>query len=325
VFGWAGGLAMLMLAFGVFLVPTARYPVGLLNIEGYELYGWAGAALMIAATLVCALSTHRRIAALASSPAIHLPLGESLRKMRQTLANKAFLILLGATLFAFMNTGMAFSTAAYLLTYYWEMPQSGFLAYSVSLFVGVVGAFFLIGFLQSRIEKRTGAVVIGILSLIVAVLPYGLRIAGQFPANNTPMLIPLLFALITVSNGLAVASAILVQSMASDIIEASQERTGERTEGLFFSAYFFTQKCATGLGIFLAGSIVSASQFPAKALPGKVAQTVLDDFASYFLISLVLAALASIACISRFPITRADHEQRLARLAAANGAPPEVP
>ena len=38
---------MLMLAFGVFLVPSARYPVGQLNLVGYGLYGWTGAVLMI--------------------------------------------------------------------------------------------------------------------------------------------------------------------------------------------------------------------------------------------------------------------------------------
>ncbi|MFM5885560.1 MAG: MFS transporter [Novosphingobium sp.] len=322
VFAWAGGLIMLILAFGVFLVPSPRYSSGLLNIDGYKLYGWAGAAMMVVATLICALSTHRRIAALASTPPTHLPLGQTVRKIGGILANHAFLILLGCTLFAYINLGMTFSTATYLLTYYWEMPQSGFIAYSISLFVGVVGAFFLIGFLQSRIEKRSGAVVTALLSLAFGVTPYLLRMTGQFPENGQPWLIPSLFSLVTISNGLAVASSMLVQSMGADVIEASQERTGERTEGLFYSAYFFTQKCATGFGIFLAGSIVTASGFPAKARPGAVAAPVLDTFALYFLIALTLIALTSIAFIARFPITRADHAQRLARLAGQDDAAP---
>lgn len=319
VFAWAGGLAMLVLAFGVFLVPNAQYPSGLLNIVGYQHYGWAGAALMVAATLGSALTTHKRIAALDSEPPTHLPLRETLVKMRRTLANRAFLLLLGSTLFTYINLGMTFSTATYLLTYYWEMPQSGFLAYSVSLFVGVVGAFLLIGALQSRIEKRTGAVVLGLASLAIGVLPYLLRMSGMFPENNTPALIPMLFTLVTISNGLAVAASMLVQSMASDVIEASQELTGERTEGLFFSAYFFTQKCATGIGIFLAGSIVSASGFPARARPGAVAPDVLSSFAMGFIIALIIVGLASTACIYRFPITRADHQRRIDKLAQASG------
>ena len=321
IFAWAGGLAMLMLAFGVFLVPSAKYPVGQLNVDGYGYYGWTGAALMIVAALVAAISTHRRIAKLDSSPPVHLPLGETARKIFRTLANRAFLILLATTLFNYINVGMTFSTATYVLTYYWEMPQAGFLVYSVSLFVGVIGAFLLVGFLQSRIEKRTGAVVCALVSLAFGLSPYLLRFAGEFPANDSPQLIPLLFTLVTISNGLAVSASILVQSMAADIIEASQERTGERTEGLFFSAYFFTQKCATGVGIFLAGTIVSASGFPAKAIPGQVSAAVLNHFALYFVSVLTVISLIGTAIISRFPITRADHEARIAKLAANASRP----
>ena len=316
VFAWVGGLAMLMLAFGVFLVPSARYPVGQLNLDGYGYYGWAGAALMVGSALIGALSTHKRIAQLDSSPAEHLPFGETVRKIARILANQAFLIVLGTTLCNYINLGMTYSTATYILTYYWEMPQAGFLAYSVALFLGVVGAFILIGFLQSRIEKRSGAVVCALASLAVGLAPYLLRFAGEFPAVGSPALIPLLFTFVAISNGLAVAAGMLVSSMAADIIEASQEQTGERTEGLFFSAYFFTQKCATGFGIFLAGTIVSASGFPARARPGEVSPEVLDHFAVYFVIVLTLISLASTAIIARFPITRAQHAARIAKLAA---------
>lgn len=325
VFAWAGGLAMLMLAFGVFLVPSARYPVGQLNLDGYGYYGWTGAGLMVFAALVAALSTHRRIARLDSSPPVHLPLGQTIRKIGRTLANHAFLILLATTLFNYVNLGMTYSATTYILTYYWEMPQAGFLAYSGSLFVGVVGAFLLVGFLQSRIEKRTGAVACMAISLLIGLSPYLLRFTGWFPENNQPWLIPLLFTLVTVSNGLAVAGGMMTQSMGADIIEASQERTGERTEGLFFSAYFFTQKCATGVGIFLAGTIVSASGFPAKARPGEVPTAVLDQFAIYFVITFTVISLLGIAAISRFPITRADHERRIARLSGTAGSQADTP
>eukprot|EP01034_Spumella_vulgaris_P021527 gene21527-27562_t len=139
VFGWAGGLVMLTLAFGFFLVPSEKYPVGQLNLDGYQLYGWTGAVLMILATSVSALTTHRRLAHPDAAPPTHLPLGQTLRKIKTILSNKAFLVLLGSSVFAFVNQGLTFSITAYLLTYYWLMPQAGFIAYSATLFVGVVG------------------------------------------------------------------------------------------------------------------------------------------------------------------------------------------
>ncbi|MFM5917301.1 MAG: MFS transporter [Novosphingobium sp.] len=321
ILAWVGGLVMLMLAFGVFLVPSARYPIGQLNLDGYGRYGWAGAVLMVIGATVGALSTHSRIARLSTAPSEHLPLGQTVRKIAAILSNRAFLIVLGSTLCNYVNLGMSYSTATYILTYYWEMPQAGFIAYSIALFVGVIGALGLVALVQSRIEKRNGAVICALLSLVIGLAPYLLRFAGLFPTNNSPSLIPLLFVLIAISNGLAVVVGVMVQSMAADVIEASQEHTGERSEGIFFSAYFFTQKCATGVGIFLAGMIVSLSQFPSRAKPGEVAPAILDHFALYFVIVLGVVSLIGAAVISRFPITRADHAARLAKLEEALASP----
>lgn len=318
LFAWAAGLLMLTLAFAVFLVPSAKYSVGQLNVDGYHAYGVTGAVLMLVAAFVSALTTHKRLAKLPDTAPTHLPLGETFRNIRRTLSNRAYLILIVSSLFAFVNQGMTFSITTYLMTYYWEMPQAGFLAYSATLFVGVIGAFFLVGALQSRMEKKTGAVLSGCISLTFGVAPYLLRFAGMFPENGAPTLIPTLFTLITISNAFAVCTMMLGQSMAADIIEASEAETGERNEGLFFSGYFFVQKCSHGIGIFLSGTIVSLSGFPAQAKPGQVPQSVLDNFAFYFLIVLVVIAIAAILPIMRFPITRSDHEARLVALAAAN-------
>lgn len=317
LFGWGGGLTMLTLAFAVFLVPEPGYPVGQLNVHGYQLYGWTGAALMVVAATVSALTTHNRLARLPDTPPTHLPLGETFRQIGKSLSNRAYLILLLSAVFAYVNQGMTFSATTYTMTYYWEMPQAGFLAYSATLFVGVIGAFLLVGALQERMEKRTGSIVSGVISLVFAVIPYTMRLIDAFPDNNTPLLIPLLFTLITISNAFAVCSFMLAQSMAADVVEASQAETGDRTEGLFFAGYFFVQKCATGIGIFLTGNIVSLSGFPQNARPGAVAEATLGNFAIYYLIVLIIFAVASIAAITRFPITRSDHKERIRLLAVA--------
>lgn len=317
LFGWGGGLVMLTLAFGVFLVPEPGYPVGQLNMHGYELYAWTGAGLMILATLVSALTTHRRLAYLPDTAPTHLPLGQTLRQIGKILSNRAYLVLILSSVFAFANQGMSFSATTYAMTYFWEMPQAGFIAYSVTLFIGVIGAFLLVGALQAHMEKRTGAIMASVISLAVAVIPYSMRLAGLFPENSSPLLIPLLFTLITISNAFAVCAFMLAQSMAADVIEASQAETGERAEGLFFSGYFFVQKCASGVGIFLTGAIVSLSGFPDKARPGAVDGSVLQSFAIYFLLVMIVFGITSILILRRFPITRADHARRLHQLAVA--------
>ena len=62
LFGWAGGLLMLFLAFGVFLVPDEGHAVGQLNPEGYWAYGLTGGALIAVAVLFSAAMQHKRVA-----------------------------------------------------------------------------------------------------------------------------------------------------------------------------------------------------------------------------------------------------------------------
>ena len=70
MFGWLGGISMLLITFTVFLAPTAQYPIGQLNPDGYKSYALYAAVFMTAAILISALGTHREIARLPKPPPV---------------------------------------------------------------------------------------------------------------------------------------------------------------------------------------------------------------------------------------------------------------
>ncbi|MGZ5959476.1 MAG: MFS transporter, partial [Rhizomicrobium sp.] len=122
MFGWLGGLGMTALAYLVFLVPSAKYPVGQLNPVGYSQYGAVSAAVMFVVILVSAAGTHRRIPFLRHPPAgprrsIFAYAGE----MLSTLTHRSFLMMLGVGLFAAMGQGLNFALSIYLATWFWEL------------------------------------------------------------------------------------------------------------------------------------------------------------------------------------------------------------
>ncbi|MFN2259949.1 MAG: MFS transporter, partial [Parasphingopyxis sp.] len=100
MFGWAGGLTMLALAYVVFLSPSADYPVGLLNKDGYQQYALVGSVAMFVAIIVSAASTHKRIAALTHPPRERVSVLNMLRAMAATLRNRSFAILMATGFFA---------------------------------------------------------------------------------------------------------------------------------------------------------------------------------------------------------------------------------
>lgn len=320
LFGWAGGLLMLVLAFGVLLTPGPGYPVGQLNPAGYHRFAAVGAVLMLVAVLVSAIGTHRLLARLPASAPERLPLGATFRAIGHTLANRPFLILMAAGIFAYANQGITFALANYLLLYVWEFPKAAFVIYATTLFGGVVIAFLCVPALSRRLGKKDAAALCAVLAMVLGTLPYWLRVAGLFPANGTPLAMPLFLLLVGLSTGAGVCVMILTTSMMADVTEASEARTGKRNEGLFFAGYFFMQKCVTGIGIFLSGSLLAWIGFPADAQPGGVATEVIHRLALSFAALTLLFGLVGAWCYTRFPFGREDHERRLRQLAVTAAA-----
>ena len=280
---------------------------------------------MLGAVVISAAGQHKRIAVsnLADvKPAMSL--SHILRDMRDTLSNRAFLWLVFAALFGFVNQGITFAMNNYLLSFFWQFTRGEMVAYVFLLFGTMIAAFILVAPISAKLGKRDGAILAGAISLIVNSGIYFAWIYGFFPGLPGKPSVAWMFGLVFVSNSFSIILMILSSSMMADVVEASQSETGRRSEGLFFAGYFFMQKCATGIGIFAAGMILSFAAFPAGAKPGQVSNAVLGDLALGYMLSVLVIGIVGLIVMRRFPISRADHEARLALLGDAARAEPDA-
>lgn len=331
IFGWLGGMGMLLVTFNVFLHPTARYPVGQLNPEGYRHYAIAAALLMTAAILTSASGTHREIARLPRPPIKRTDLAGTFRGILGTLKRRPFVILLVSGVFSYTNQGLLFALSTYFNTFLWGFPASVLAIFTVAVLAGVGLAFLFAGWTSRIWGKRKAAVGCVLVYVVTAATPLTLRLIGRFPENGSPALLPILMTTTMFSTMLGVASAILSASMMADVVEDAQAETGERSEGLFFAGSFFMQKCVSGLGLFLSGAILSAVHFPTGAVPGHVPTPVLHHLIMVYVSLSATLSLISAAVLARFPLGEADHRRRLETLAEAAahvtlpGGEPEFP
>ncbi|MEQ1726260.1 MAG: MFS transporter [Sphingopyxis sp.] len=308
LFGWGGGLAMLALAYAVFF----GGPRGLTDPAGYFGYALTGAVMMAGAVMLSAAGQHRRIAR-PSPPRAEMAAGlrAIAKEMTRTLSNRAFLWLVAATLFAFINQGITFALTNYLLGFFWQLSQGEMIGYVVMLFASMVAAFLIVAPLSARMGKRNGAIVAGVFSLGFNSIIYLAWLGDIFPGLPGKPSVPSLFTLVFLSNSMAICLMILSSSMMADVVEASQQETGRRSEGLFFAGYFFMQKMATGVGIFIAGQILSLAAFPAATRPGQVSGTVLGNLATGYVIAVFVIGIVGLLILRHFPISRSDHDARL--------------
>lgn len=318
-FFFLAGAALTFFTYLVLLQPSAEYPVGQLNPEGYKRYALVAGLLMLMAMVISALGTHRNL--IDSSQAIkrHAGLGEIVREVIATFSNRPFLMVTGAGVMKSMALGTSGSLLLYFSTYYW-----GLSAREISILVidGTIAAFLasvIARPVSARLGKKTTAILFYVLSYIVAIVPITLRYFGLFVENGSPLLVPLLFTVGLIYGTLGIGATIMTSSMIADVVENSQLSTGRRSEGLIFSASSIVNKSVSGLGILTAGLILSTIDFPAGASPGEVPPETVASLALYVPIVGVLYFIGALL-LSRYPINRAMHEATLAELRERRGA-----
>jgi GPH family glycoside/pentoside/hexuronide:cation symporter len=319
LFAWGGGLLMLLLAYGVFL------PKAMLAREGYQQYGIAGAILMVTTVLLSAWGQHKWVAHRPEvKPPARAGIGGAFGEIRESLSHPAFVILMFAIAAAITSQGITFSISNYLYLFVWRFPPLALQLYPIMLFCSVIGSFILVGPLQARFGKRDTAMVTALIGMACWVTPLVLRHFGMWwPDGSTPSL-TMMFIATFFSNMFSVITSICLSSMVADVVEASEEQTGRRSEGTFAAGAFFASKCSTGLGIFITGFLLSLSGMPNGAKPGEVSPVVVDTLTLAYAACVFVFAIVLVLIVRNFPITREGHEARLALLSQAARADPDA-
>jgi Na+/melibiose symporter-like transporter len=315
-FGWYGGLTMLFLAYAVFLKPDATHTVGQLNATGYSRYGIVAAIIMFLSILISTRGTHRFIPQFRTPPVRHVSMTQYAGEMFASMKNPAFLILMLSGIVFYLATGLVFALGIYVNTYFWELSATQISILTLANFLAVFLAFMIALPLSRRFGKKNAARVMFVVGILFLLTPLELRLFGLFPANGSPILLPLLFAFSVVGAGLAIGSSTLLVSMLADVVEDSELKTGRRSEGLFFAGASFMQKCASGLGLLASGLILSTAHFPAHAIPGHVAPAIVRNFALIYLPVTTILYLIAMAIIGLYPISRESHIENLRKLAS---------
>lgn len=306
--GWCGGILMMLLAYTVFMSGAD----GLLQSDGYMSFGIFGAILMAISVLGSALGQHRLVAHLPQHKPEPFSLKSAFAEIFEAFREKAFLIFAAGGLATYVAQGMTFSISNYVNVFVWHFDQAALIAYPIVLFCSVVLMFFIVGPMHRNLGKPKSAAIAAIGSFVILFSPYLFLLSGAWPTPGSLPSTVLYYCFLFFGNALAVVVMISASSMIAEIVEAFQERTGRRAEGSFYSGNWLVQKCATGFGIFVTGQIIAISQLEPGVDPASVAHDVLATMIIAFAVAAIVLALIAAYWLGRFPITREQHEARIA-------------
>ena len=316
-FGWIGGLTMSMLAFGVFLQSTPGYPVGQLNPAGYSNYGIAASIIMFVAIIASSLGTHSAIAWMRPpQPKSTRSVGAVVREIVQTLSSRSSLSVLIAGMLIALSAGLTFALLTYFYTFFWRLQPTEISILISGSFLSAFLALMLTPVLARRFDKRGAAIGVAVVMIALIPIPYFARLAGYFPENGSPALLPTLMVFSVTTTTLTIIWSILIASMLADVVEDNEVRTGKRAEGVFFAANTFVAKCVSGLGVFGSAAIIALAGFPEHARPDEVGADTLRDLAFSYVGAVVALNVLAIVCVLTYRISRSVHQENLDKLAA---------
>jgi len=312
--GWLGGLLMMVLTFTVFL-PT---PQSQLQPEGYASYGLFGAALIALSVIGSAAAQHRIVAQLPERRPPPFSITGAFAEIFDAFREKAFVIFALGGLAAYVLQGMTFSITQYVNLYVWQFSELAFQLYPAVLFLSVVLMFVIVGPLHRRWGKPKSAALGALVGLAFYCSPYVFYLAGAWPTVGTTASTALLYGFLVCANTASVVAIISATSMVAEIVEAFEERTGQRAEGTFYAGNWLVQKCATGGGILLTSLIVQSIDLAPGTPQTEVAPETVRQLVWLFMLAATVLASIAAFWLARFPISREQHE---ARVAARRGRP----
>jgi GPH family glycoside/pentoside/hexuronide:cation symporter len=109
----------------------------------------------------------------------------------------------------------------------------------------------------------------------------------------------------------------------ADITDEHELRTGRRQEGVYFGALAFAGKSSSGIGHGIAGVGLDLIAFPTNAAVGSVAPEVVRNLGVLYGPGLAVLAVVSLACFSRYRLTRARFEALRRELEERRATQPE--
>ncbi len=278
-FETCGGLLMVLAGYRYFMAESTG---GVTERDGYASYSIVAAAIIFVVILVSAAGTHDRIQYLRQPPKRKLTPLAMFREIGATLSNASFVFMAIAGMIYMAAIGARAALEVYFYLYFWGFNQDQIAILTIAQVPGSLIGVLIAPVLVSWWGKKRATLWTWFAAMVVTLLPLALRVTDILPGNDHWIVFPVLLVENVTTQILLIAGAVLIPSMIADIVEDSELKTGRRSEGLLFAADNLFRKFVSGIGVFVAGLVLSAVGFTMKTPLGSVSQHQLDMLAFRF-------------------------------------------
>jgi GPH family glycoside/pentoside/hexuronide:cation symporter len=266
LFGWLGGGSFAAIAYTQVFAATEAFENGLLNPSAYPHLAALGCVYIFVGIILSTAFTQRAAQRLPEQPPIaeRFSFGRLYREVTQALRNKNFRIMFIGTVIGGALGGIGGTLALHMQTYFWGLLPGQIQFFIYAGFAVNLLAFAAVQAIADRYEKKRVLLALAAFAAIDSITMITFRLLGILPDNGDPWLLPLIVTTYALGTGAGAIVGIIARSMVTDVVDEQEIETGERQEGIFFSALAFSGKAVSGLGTMLGGFVLSAIDFPSN-------------------------------------------------------------
>lgn len=288
-------LATYVFSFSVltFIFPTTEdAPHGMLNQAGYLPFSAIAAVIIVTSIALCVWGTRKEIPYL---PQAHFKNEERFtpkrlgREVITAFKNRSYRMLVSGLFCAIIMLGIEGAFMVYMYIHFWGLETEHMRWIGPMSLLALPISVALAPILTRRIDKRH--LLIGLSSVIIinTNVMICLRLfTDVLPGNGTMELLALLLTFAFIGGLCGPAVMITLNSMFADISDEQELVTGERQEGIIFSARSFAFKAGGAVASVMGGMALDLISFPRGAAPGEVPPDIL------FWLGMVAGPLTSI-------------------------------
>lgn len=314
--GVIGAVGVILVAIRIFLPETPEFENGMMNAAGYPKIALFTGLIMSATIWWSAWGTRDRIPYLPRASAEPQPLRDYVKDIGVAFSNPSFFALLfGFSMFAVSNAVQQ-TLGTHIAVFFWQFDSHEIALLNFTYLIGFFPGVALARPLHGLFDKKLTMIVSATLAAVFINVAVLLRLLDLAPANGTPLLFWLSFALLV---GLALVSGIALTTAGSMMADVAQEhtyRTGKSQQGVLFSAISFSGKAGSGLGHVVAGLGIDLIRFPLQAAPSAVAPELIHSLGVLGLASSAIGIIG-LAGYLFYRLDHSRHEETRARIDAS--------
>ena len=259
-FNNAGFCAVIVLGFWIYLRGPDIYVRA-----NYAPFGWWCGAIVLAGSLVSALTTQRLRGRLQQIPkGAGASIGRFAAELVDVFRNQSFRVLFICILLFWAAQGVIAVLGLHGSKYFWKLPPEVIGTLPFVTLAGGISGIPISGLILLKVEKRLVSIWGLVVMCVIQMIGPPLRIVGWLPDHGMPLWI-ILGAFLLVSGWAATAVGISFISMLADAADEHELLFGSRREGLYFAGLTFSAKAAIGIGSFVAGVSLDLIGFPHDA------------------------------------------------------------